>query len=168
MLDISVAWRQSGAAVFGDCLKGRFTCHANDEEETNYPEHLERNEGGTGFSETSRAELQRPSPGAGDLLEEAEGGLKVVRLERGELSLLIGLLTTEIGKGENPDYCQRIIAIRDKLPTIFAESETPPGDGDLPDFRDYMLEKYPEMEEDLITMIEDLIKRQRQKVTGRR
>ncbi|MDD4984777.1 MAG: hypothetical protein PHQ43_03150 [Dehalococcoidales bacterium] len=85
----------------------------------------------------------------------------VVRLDRSELPLVIGLLTTEIGKGENPDYCQRLTAIRNKLPTIFAESETPPGDGDLPDFRDYILEKYPELEE-------DMIEHQRQKVTARR
>lgn len=54
------------------CLKERFTCHANEGEETSDPEHLEGNEGGAGFSETSRAELQRPSPGVGDLLERAE------------------------------------------------------------------------------------------------
>lgn len=35
----------------------------------------------------------------------------------------------------------------------------------LPDFRDYMLEKYPEIDDDLITMIEDLIKRQKEKIS---
>ena len=36
------------------------------------------------------------------------------------------------------------------------------GDTDLPDLRDYILEKYPELDEDLITMMEDLIKRQKE------
>jgi len=34
------------------------------------------------------------------------------------------------------------------------------GEHELPEFRDYATRKYPEMHEDLITMIEDLIKRQ--------
>jgi hypothetical protein len=37
-------------------------------------------------------------------------------------------------------------------------------DSELPEFRDYIQEKYPELDEDLITMIEDLIKRKRQEV----
>ena len=36
------------------------------------------------------------------------------------------------------------------------------GEGELPEFREYAGEKYPELDEDLITMIEDLIKRQRE------
>jgi len=36
------------------------------------------------------------------------------------------------------------------------------GEQELPEFRDYATRKYPEMHEDLITMIEDLIKRQKQ------
>ncbi len=39
------------------------------------------------------------------------------------------------------------------------------GDTGLPEFRDYILEKYPEVDEDLVTMIEDLIERQRERVT---
>jgi len=35
---------------------------------------------------------------------------------------------------------------------------------DLPEFREYASRKYPELDEDLITMIEDLIKRQSQKI----
>ena len=35
------------------------------------------------------------------------------------------------------------------------------GKTELPEFRDYILEKYPELDEDLITMFEDLIKRQK-------
>jgi len=36
------------------------------------------------------------------------------------------------------------------------------GDTGLPDLRDYILEKYPEVDEDLITMMEDLILRVKQ------
>ncbi|MBA7673847.1 hypothetical protein ES703_82053 [subsurface metagenome] len=35
-------------------------------------------------------------------------------------------------------------------------------DSDLPEFREYASRKYPELDEDLITMIEDLIERQKQ------
>ena len=38
------------------------------------------------------------------------------------------------------------------------------GKAELPELRDYILEKYPEMDEDLVTMIEDLIERKRQQV----
>ena len=37
------------------------------------------------------------------------------------------------------------------------------GEQELPEFRDYVAEKYPELDEDLITMFEDLIERQREK-----
>ena len=36
------------------------------------------------------------------------------------------------------------------------------GKAELPELRDYILEKYPELDEDLITMMEDLIKRQKE------
>jgi len=39
------------------------------------------------------------------------------------------------------------------------------GEIELPEFRDYIREKYPGLDEDLVTMIEDLIKRQWEKVT---
>jgi hypothetical protein len=39
-----------------------------------------------------------------------------------------------------------------------AEGGTP---SDLPEFREYARHKYPNLDEDLITMIEDLIERQR-------
>ena len=38
------------------------------------------------------------------------------------------------------------------------------GDSELPEFRDYAHEKYPFLGEDLITMIEDLIKRQKERL----
>jgi hypothetical protein len=37
------------------------------------------------------------------------------------------------------------------------------GKSRLPEFRDYVVEKYPELDEDLVTMMEDLIKRQKEK-----
>ena len=40
------------------------------------------------------------------------------------------------------------------------------GEAELPEFRDYILEKYPELDEDLITMIEDLILRKQQHKGG--
>ena len=39
------------------------------------------------------------------------------------------------------------------------------GEAELPEFRDYITEKYPELDEDLVTMMEDLIQRQTEKVT---
>ena len=87
-----------------------------------------------------------------------------VRLERGELSLLVSLLTLEIGRQGSSGYCQRLIAIRDKLLAGLAEKE-PAGDGDLPDFREYARKRYPaELDEDLVTMVEDLIQMRRQEV----
>ena len=35
---------------------------------------------------------------------------------------------------------------------------------DLPEFREYASRKYPELDEDLITMIEDLIEREKERV----
>lgn len=87
-----------------------------------------------------------------------------VRLERGELSLLISLLTLEIGRQGSSNYRQRLIAMRDKLLAGLAEKE-PPGNGDLPDFREYARKRYPaELDEDLVTMVEDLIQMRRQGV----
>ncbi|MBA7613978.1 hypothetical protein ES703_21239 [subsurface metagenome] len=37
---------------------------------------------------------------------------------------------------------------------------------ELPEFRDYIRYKYPELDEDLITMIEDLILREKQRKGG--
>ncbi len=87
-----------------------------------------------------------------------------VRLEKGELSLLVSLLTLEIGKQGSPSYCQRLTAMRDKLLAGLAEKDTP-GNGDLPDFREYARKRYPaELDEDLVTMVEDLIQMRRQEV----
>lgn len=38
------------------------------------------------------------------------------------------------------------------------------GDSELPEFRDYANEKYPYLGEDMVTMIEDLIKREKERL----
>ena len=38
------------------------------------------------------------------------------------------------------------------------------GRSTLPEFRDYMLEKYPEIDDDLVTMMDDFIKSEKEKV----
>ena len=38
------------------------------------------------------------------------------------------------------------------------------GGSELPEFRDYAHEKYPYLDEDMVTMIEDLIKRQKERL----
>jgi hypothetical protein len=37
---------------------------------------------------------------------------------------------------------------------------------DFPEFREYIHQKYPELDEDLITMIEDLISKEKQRTRG--
>lgn len=89
----------------------------------------------------------------------------MVRLERGELSLLASLLALEIANGGNSGYGQRLTAIRDKLLLRLAEKEAPLSDGGLPDFREYACKRYPaELDEDTVTMVEDLIQMRRQGV----
>ena len=59
---------------------------------------------------------------------------------------------------------EKILSILGYLPAI-AEMEPP----EWPEFREYALRKYPaELDEDLITMIEDLIERRREKRHGGR
>jgi len=70
----------------------------------------------------------------------------------------------------SPRSCQRlarysgekvltVLAIAGHMPQI-----SNPGTTDWPEFREYALQKYPdELDEDLVTMIEYLIKRRRQK-----
>jgi transcriptional regulator with XRE-family HTH domain len=59
---------------------------------------------------------------------------------------------------------EKILAIVGHLPKI---SEKPPVE--WPEFREYARHKYPdELDEDLITMIEDLIERRRAKKYGRK
>ena len=59
---------------------------------------------------------------------------------------------------------QKILAIAGHLPAV---SKTPAAE--WPEFREYALCKYPsELDEDLITMIEDLIERRRAKKGGKK
>jgi hypothetical protein len=39
------------------------------------------------------------------------------------------------------------------------------GDSELPEFRDYAAEKYPYLDEDQVTRIDDLIKREKERLT---
>ena len=72
------------------------------------------------------------------------------------------------GGGESiSSYHQRLMSVRDKLLTMLAEKEDPSrfSDRDLPEFREYARRKYQkELDEDLITMFEDLIEMRRQGV----
>ena len=57
---------------------------------------------------------------------------------------------------------EKVLSITGHLPKI---AEKPPPD--WPEFREYARQKYPtELDEDLITMIEDLIERRRQRKYG--
>jgi len=57
---------------------------------------------------------------------------------------------------------EKVLSIAGHLPRI-AEKEPP----EWPEFREYALQKYPaELDEDLITMIEDLIERRRERRYG--
>ena len=59
---------------------------------------------------------------------------------------------------------QKILSIAGHLPKM-DEEESP----DWPEFREYARSKYPnELDEDMITMIEDLIERRRERRYGRR
>jgi len=69
METIGVLWRRMVSLKEGSTGRER-----ERGEETGEPEHLKGNQGDAGFSETYRAELQRSAPGAGDLVEEADGG----------------------------------------------------------------------------------------------
>ncbi len=74
----------------------------------------------------------------------------------------------------SPRSCRRIAEYADtpleKVLAIMGHlTETNPGEAaSWPEFRDYMKKKYPgELDDDLITMVEDLIERKRQqKVSG--
>jgi len=96
----------------------------------------------------------------------------VVRLEKSEISMLVSLVTLEIerrheGEEGTSSYCQRLRRMRDKLlSTLSAVDEAPDvGSDGLPEFREYARRKYSaELDEDLVTMVEDLIQMRRQGV----
>ena len=84
------------------------------------------------------------------------------RLERGELCLLLSLVALGIRGQVDTGYRQRLEAMRDKL-LLMLTREAPPGEPDLPDFGEYARRKYPaELDEDLVTMVEDVIQMRRQ------
>jgi len=93
-----------------------------------------------------------------------------VKLEKSDISMLASLVTLEIERcGEAKDdtlsYRDRLAGIRDKLVAMLARTENSsiPSNGDLPEFREYARTKYgTELDEDLITMFEDLIEMRRQ------
>ena len=59
---------------------------------------------------------------------------------------------------------QKVLSISGHLPEIADGASS-----NLPEFREYAQQKYPsELDEDMITMIEDLIERRRQRKYGRR
>jgi len=78
-----------------------------------------------------------------------------VRLEKSEVATLISLVTSEIErcsepKGEASSYPYRLIGIRKKLLTMLIDG------GHSSGFHEYARRKYrAELNEDLITMIED-------------
>jgi hypothetical protein len=86
----------------------------------------------------------------------------VAKLEKGDPSLLISLVTLETEKRHKgdesiPSYGQRLISIRNKLLAILTKTGnlSSSGNGDLPEFREYARNKYgAELDEDLITTCE--------------
>ncbi len=88
-----------------------------------------------------------------------------ITLDKSDISTLLSLVALELErcgdpKGETPSYQDRLAGIRDKLLVMLTKTENPStsGNGDLPEFREYARKKYsPELDEDLITMFEDLI-----------
>ncbi len=59
---------------------------------------------------------------------------------------------------------QKVLSIAGHLPSLVEA-----GNPEWPEFREYARQKYPaELDEDLITMIEDLIERRREKRYGRK
>ncbi len=93
-----------------------------------------------------------------------------VKLEKSDISMLVSLVALEMGrcgdtKDENPSYHERLLGIRDKLLAMLAGpgKSSGSGNGDLPEFREYARTKYrAELDDDLITMFEDLISMRRQ------
>jgi len=95
----------------------------------------------------------------------------VVKLQEDEIEEVTSLVACEIGRvkqsqyeagGSDNLYLHRLVDLRNKL--ACPETELGIDNEELPEFREYALKKYPdELDEDLVTMIEDLIERQREK-----
>lgn len=84
--------------------------------------------------------------------------------------MLLSLVALEMGRcgeveAESLSHRDRLANIRNKLLEALDWKEDPASsrNGDLPEFREYARTKYgPELDEDLITMFEDLIDMRRQ------
>ncbi len=95
-----------------------------------------------------------------------------VKLEKSDISMLVSLVALEMGRcgstrDENPGYYEWLQGIRDKLLAMLASlgKLSTSGNGDLPEFREYARKKYgAELNEDLITIFEDLINMRRQEL----
>jgi len=94
-----------------------------------------------------------------------------VNLEKSDVTTLLSLVALETERCSETDqeavvYRQRLMLVRAKLLSALVKSNHHnAGDGDLPDFREYAQKRYPaEFDEDLITMVEDLIEMRRQGV----
>jgi len=95
----------------------------------------------------------------------------MVNLEKSDVTTLLSLVALETEKcsetnQEAVTYRQRLMLVRAKLLSALVKSNhCNVGDGDLPDFREYAQKRYPaEFDDDLITMVEDLIEMRRQGV----
>ena len=101
----------------------------------------------------------------------------VLRLDKNDIATLISLVSREIDRVaeferkrgfEISTSSQGLVDIRNKLLPMIADTNLlfNLSNEELPEFRQYARRKYrTELDEDLITMIEDLIERQRQRVT---
>ena len=79
-----------------------------------------------------------------------------VSLDRGDFSMLASPVTLEIEKrheGEEgtSSYCQQLAAIWNRLLAVLVEGGQP-GNGNLPEFREYARKRYSaELDEDVVT-----------------
>jgi len=94
------------------------------------------------------------------------------KLEKSDISMLVSLVALEIErcddpKNDAPSYEERLLMIRDKLLEMLTKpaNQSNSSNGDLPEFREYARNKYgAELDEDLITMFEDLINMRRKRI----
>lgn len=95
----------------------------------------------------------------------------MVDLDKTDITTIVSLVALELARCTETDhdggtYRQQLIGIQTKLLSAFETRETSnAGDGELPEFREYAQRKYPaELDDDVITMVEDVIQMRRQGV----
>lgn len=96
----------------------------------------------------------------------------VIKLEKSDISMLVSLVALEIErcndpKDDTPSYQERLLMLREKLLEMLTKpaNQSNSSNGDLPGFREYARNKYgDELDEDLITMFEDLINMRRKRI----